>query len=122
MELKQLRYFVDVAELGSFAKAAEVLDVAQPTLSRQVRALELELRASLFHRNGRGVLLTPEGARFVDRARGVLQAADAAVQVLQEGDRRLRGKVVCGLTPSIAGLMLPELVRRFRERLPSAQF
>ncbi len=121
MDLKQLRYFVDVAELGSFARASEVLDVAQPTLSRQVRALELELRASLFHRNGRGVLLTSEGARFVDHARGVLHAAEAAVQVLREGDRRLRGRIVCGLTPSIASVMLPELVRRFRERLPAAQ-
>ena len=121
MDLKQLRLFVDVAELGSFAKASEVLDIAQPTLSRQVRALELELRASLFHRNGRGVLLTTEGARFVELARGVLHAADAAVQVLHDGDRRRRGKVVCGLTPSIAGVMLAELVRRFHKQLPGAQ-
>lgn len=121
MDLKQLRSFVDVAELGSFAKASEVLDVAQPTLSRQVRALELELHASLFHRNGRGVLLTPEGARFAEHARAVLHAAEAAVQDLHEGDRRRRGTVVCGLTPSIAGVMLPELVRRFRDHLPAAQ-
>lgn len=120
MELKELRYFVHVAELGSFAKAADVLDVAQPTLSRQVRALEVELGASLFHRTGRGVMLTPEGARFLDQARGVLHAAEAAVQVLHGGNRRLTGKVVCGLTPSIGRIMIPELVRRFRERLPGA--
>ena len=54
MNLRQLEYFVQVAELGSFSKAAVVLDVAQPALSRQVRALEAELRQELFLRNGRG--------------------------------------------------------------------
>ena len=57
MNLKQLEYFVQVAELGSFSKAAVVLDIAQPALSRQVRGLETELRQELFLRNGRGVAL-----------------------------------------------------------------
>ena len=55
MNLKQLEYFVSVAELGSFSKAAVVLDIAQPALSRQVRALEIDLRETLLLRNGRGV-------------------------------------------------------------------
>ena len=55
MNLKQLEYFVQVAELGSFSKAAVVLDIAQPALSRHVRSLETELHQQLFLRNGRGV-------------------------------------------------------------------
>ena len=57
MDLKQIEYFVRVAEIGSFTRAARVLDVAQPALSRQVRSLEVELRQPLFERNGRGVTL-----------------------------------------------------------------
>lgn len=120
MDLKQLRYFVQVAELGSFAKASDVLDIAQPTLSRQVRALELGLKASLLHRNGRGVELTVAGARFLEHAYSVLQAADAAVRTLQDQDRRYSGHVACGLTPSIGRKLIAEYVRRFRSELPDA--
>lgn len=121
MDLKQLGYFVRVAEFGSFVKASDVLGIAQPTLSRQIRALEVELKTSFFHRNGRGVLLTTAGARFLEQARGVLHAADAAVQVLRIGDSRLSGNVVCGMTPSVGAMMIPEYVRRFREQLPNAR-
>lgn len=68
MNLKQLEYFMHVAELGSFSKAAMVLDVAQPALSRQVRGLETELRQQLFLRNGRGVALTEAGRRLFDHS------------------------------------------------------
>ena len=73
MNLKQLEYFVQVAELGSFSKAAVALDVAQPALSRQVRALETEVRQQLFLRNGRGVALTDAGKRLFDHSVAVLQ-------------------------------------------------
>jgi LysR family nitrogen assimilation transcriptional regulator len=119
MDLKQVRYFVQVAELGSFAKASEVLDVAQPTLSRQVRALELVLQTSLLHRNGRGVELTSAGARFLEQAHGVLHAADAAMQVLQGDERRFTGHVACGMTPSVGRKLVSEYVRRFRKELPN---
>jgi LysR family nitrogen assimilation transcriptional regulator len=120
MDLKQIRYFVQVAELGSFAKASDVLDVPQPTLSRQVRMLELALKASLLHRNGRGVELTAAGARFLEHAYSVLDAADAAVKALQVQDRRFTGHVACGLTPSIGRKLITEYVRRFRSELPDA--
>ena len=64
MNFKQLEYFVHVAELGSFSKAALVLDIAQPALSRQVRALETALRETLLLRNGRGVVLTEAGQQI----------------------------------------------------------
>ena len=65
MDFKQIRAFVQVAELGSFTRAAAVLQIAQPALSRQVRALEVDLRQPLFARNGRGVTLTEAGTRLL---------------------------------------------------------
>ena len=67
MDLKQLDYFVHVAELGSFSRAATRLAVAQSALSRQVRGLEVELRQPLFERTGRGVTLTEAGRRLPQR-------------------------------------------------------
>ena len=78
MNLRQLEYFVHVAELGSFSKAALVLGVAQPALSRQVRALETELRETLLLRDGRGVRLTDAGTRLFEHSVGILQMVSRA--------------------------------------------
>lgn len=121
MDVQQLRYFVSVAELGGLARAADILDVPQPTLSRQIRALELAIGASLFHRHGRGVTLTDAGNRFLPRAKTILKSVDRALLELHEGDSRLRGHIVCGLTPSVGRMMISEYVRRFNERLPLAR-
>ena len=78
MNLKQLEYFVHVAELGSFSKASLVLDIAQPALSRQVRALETDLRETLLIRNGRGVTLTEAGQRLFEHGTAILQSVAQA--------------------------------------------
>src|SRR5213082_2706555 len=78
MDLKQLEYFVRVAELGSFTRAAAELDVAQPALSRQVRLLEVELRQALLLRNGRGAV--PRGRQGAARTRPRHPAPGAARQ------------------------------------------
>ena len=74
MNFKQLESFVQVAELGSFSKAALVQGIAQPALSRQVRALEIALRETLLLRNGRGVVLTEAGQRLYEHGVNILQA------------------------------------------------
>ena len=71
MDLRQLEYFVRVAELGSFTRAAIALDIAQPALSRQVRLLEVELRQNLLVRNGRGAAPTEAGKLLLEHARGI---------------------------------------------------
>lgn len=119
MDLKQLTYFVRIAELGSISKAGAALGVAQPALSRQLRALEVELKANLFSRNGRGVLLTDAGRRFLDHARGVLQGVDSArlsVRTEMSGE----GRVVVGLPPSVGKVLTLALVSRFVGRFPKA--
>lgn len=120
MDLKQLTSFVQVAELGSFTRAAAVLRVAQPALSRQVRALEVELRQALFERNGRGVTLTPAGTRLLAHGRGILQQVQRAVQELEELRGTASGVLSIGLPPSLSRTLTAPLVEAFRERLPRA--
>src|SRR5258707_14257529 len=120
MEIKQLRYFVRVAELNSVGKASDLLNIAQPTLSRQIRALEIELKGNLFARDGRGLRLTAVGRRFLDHARGILHAADTAMDALNEGKSVYEGRVVIGMTPSIGTRMIPTFVERFSEKFPKA--
>ena len=120
MDLKQITGFVQVAELGSFTRAAAVLRVAQPALSRQVRALEVELRQTLFGRNGRGVTLTPAGTRLLAHGRGILQQVQRAVQDLEELRGTVSGVLSIGLPPSLSRTLTAPLVEAFRERLPRA--
>lgn len=120
MDLKQLDTFVHVAELGSFTRAASVLRVAQPALSRQVRALEIELRQPLFDRNGRGVTLTPAGARLLAHGRGILQQVERARQDLEEHRGAAAGLVSIGLPPSVSRTLTAPLVEQFRQRFPRA--
>ncbi|MBK9132866.1 MAG: LysR family transcriptional regulator [Betaproteobacteria bacterium] len=120
MDLKQLDTFVRVAELGSFTRAASVLRVAQPALSRQVRALEVELRQPLFDRNGRGVTLTEAGKRLLAHGRGILQQVQRARQDLEEQRGAAAGLLSIGLPPSLSRSLTTALVEAFRARFPKA--
>ena len=121
MNLKQLEYFVQVAELGSFSKAAVVLDIAQPALSRQVRSLETELRQQLFLRNGRGVELTDAGRRLFDHSVAVLQLIAHAREDLGTSRNEPVGRVTIGLPPSIGRQLTLPLIDRFKKQLPAAR-
>ena len=122
MDLKQLEYFVHVAEFGSFTSSSRFLRVAQPALSRQVRALEVELRQTLFQRNGRGVTLTESGKRLLEHARGILQQVQRARHDLEQQRGAVSGRLVIGLPPSVSRTLTGPLVRAFRERFPGASF
>lgn len=121
MDFKQIAYFVQVAELGSFTRAASVLRVAQPALSRQVRALEVELRQSLFDRNGRGVTLTPAGVRLLAHGRGILQQVERARQDLEDQRGAASGLLSIGLPPSVSRTLTAPLVEAFRTQFPRAK-
>jgi LysR family nitrogen assimilation transcriptional regulator len=120
MDLKQIEYFVQVAELGSFTRAASVLRVAQPALSRQVRSLEVELRQPLFDRNGRGVTLTAAGTRLLAHGRGILQQVERARQDLEDQRGAATGLLSIGLPPSVSRTLTAPLVDAFRQRFPRA--
>ena len=121
MDLKQLEYFVRVAELGSFTRAAQVLGVAQPALSRQVRLLEVELRQNLLVRNGRGATPTEAGQLLLEHGRGILHQVERAREELGRVRSGLAGRVALGLPPSVARVLTVPLTRAFRQRLPEAQ-
>lgn len=120
MDLKQLEYFVRVAELGSFTRAAVALGVAQPALSRQVRLLEVELRQTLLTRNGRGALPTEAGKLLLAHGRGILHQVERAREELGRVRGSLAGRVAVGLPTSLARALTVPLTRAFRAELPDA--
>ncbi|MEW6694211.1 HTH-type transcriptional regulator CynR [Tepidimonas thermarum] len=120
MDLKQLEYFVRVAELGSFTRAAHALGVAQPALSRQIRQLEVELRHNLLLRNGRGAVPTEAGKVLLAHGRGILHQVARAREELGRVRGALAGRVAIGLPPSLARLLAVPLTRAFRTALPQA--
>ena len=120
MDMSQLRSFIAVAEAGSYIKAADVLSIPQPTLSRQVRTLEIELRACLFHRHGRGVRLTDKGANFLEYARSIMHTIDAAMLSVRDNDSVYTGQLAIGLTPSIGRIVIPTLVPLLKAQFPLA--
>lgn len=121
MDLRQLEAFVRVAELGSFSKAALVLRIAQPALSRQVRRLEVELEETLLERTGRGVRLTEPGRRFLDHAAGILQSVADARGAVGASRHAPTGRVTVGMPPSIGRRLVPGLVEAFARRWPQAR-
>lgn len=120
MDLKQLTYFVRVAELGSFTRASIVLDIAQPALSRQVRLLEVELRQNLLVRNGRGISLTEAGKVLLEHARGVLHQMERLREELSRVRGSLAGRVAVGLPPTLGRILAVPLTREFKTLMPDA--
>lgn len=120
MDLKQLEYFVRVAELGSFTRAAIALDIAQPALSRQVRLLEVELHQNLLVRNGRGAVPTEAGKLLLAHGRGILHQVERAREELGRVRGSLAGRVAVGLPSSLARVLTVPLTRAFRLQMPDA--
>jgi LysR family hydrogen peroxide-inducible transcriptional activator len=121
MELNQLRYFVAVAELASFTKAAARCSVSQPSLSQQIQKLERELGLQLLDRFGRRIKLTEAGEAFYDRATVALDAIDDARTSVQNGQEWQTGTLSIGAIHTVAPYLLPDIVRRLTKRFPQAQ-
>ncbi|MEJ3657606.1 LysR substrate-binding domain-containing protein [Actinomycetes bacterium KLBMP 9759] len=122
MTLQQLAYFVAVADVRSFTRAAEAVGVAQPTLSRQLRALESDLGAPLVDRGGReGPVLTPAGEAVLPLARRMLADMDSARSAVAEIIGLRRGRVRVGATPSLCIGVLADVLRVFHEQYPDVR-
>ena len=117
-ELRQLRYFVAIAEEGSFTRAAARLHIAQQSLSEQVRTLEAQLGATLFERSSRGVTLTDVGAVLLREARPVLARAERAAEAVRRAARGEQGELRVGFLSTVANHFMAPVVRAFRERHP----
>ncbi|MCX5214822.1 LysR substrate-binding domain-containing protein [Kitasatospora sp. NBC_00240] len=118
MQLQQLRYFVAVADARHFTRAAEVEHVAQPSLSQQIRSLERELGAELFHRARGNIALTDAGDALLPLARRILADTESARLAVQETVRLRRGRVRLGAPPSLCTSLVPDVLRGFRDRYP----
>ena len=121
MTLTQLESFVQVAELGSFSRAAGVLGIAQPALSRQIRALETELRTTLLTRTGRGVEMTEAGRRWFDHCVTILQQVAHAREDMGERRDAPVGRINIGLPPTIGRQLTLPLIEAFGRQLPKAR-
>lgn len=119
METHQLIYFVKLAHLGNFTRAAEACRVSQPTLSHQIAKLEQELGRPLFERLGRGARLTDAGRAFKERADQILTLLDDAREcVLADAEA---GRLVVAAIPTVAPFLLPEVLVRFAADNPKAR-
>jgi DNA-binding transcriptional LysR family regulator len=122
MELRHLRYFLAVAEEGNFTRAAGKLGIGQPPLSQQIRDLEREVGAALFHRVPHGAELTAAGAAFLGEAKVSLAAAEKAKLAAQSANRGETGRLSLGFTASSAfNPVVSTTIRRFRARWPEVQ-
>ncbi len=118
MNFRQLRTLVHIGELGSLSKAADRLHVAQPALSRQIRALEDEIGTPLFTRHGRGMVLTQTGELLVERANNILrQVEEARADAISSGGW-VRGSVVIGMPPTVADILAGRLAKEFADQHP----
>ena len=121
MELRHLRYFVAVAEALHFRRAAEIVHIAQPALSQQIRKLEEEIGARLFERSHHKVLLTQAGRGFYTKAKSILKDAQQAIteaRAVQDGQA---GTAVIGFVSTAAISVLPKLLAKVREQTPLAE-
>jgi DNA-binding transcriptional LysR family regulator len=121
MELRHLRYFVAVAEQLHFRHAAEIVHVAQPALSQQIRQLEEEIGVTLFERSHHKVRLTPAGKAFYENAQIILKQADQAVAKARKVEFGDAGTIRIGFVSTAAIRVLPDAVRKLQKQVPSAE-
>lgn len=122
MEIRVLRYFLTVVREEGINRAAEVLHITQPTLSRQLSQLEEEVGVKLFHRGARKITLTNEGILLRRRAEEILALVDRTERELAEQDELVEGRIVIGGGELAAMQVLPEIIEEFHEKYPLVTF
>lgn len=118
VELRHLRYFLAVAEAGSFSRAADRLGISQPNVSQQMRDLEATLRVSLFQRRGKRILLTAAGEVFQEHSREILRQVEALMQDLSLEPGQMRGSLHLGVVPILNVALMPQLLGMFAPEHP----
>ncbi|MEC8081562.1 MAG: LysR substrate-binding domain-containing protein [Pseudomonadota bacterium] len=121
MELRHLRYFISVAENGSFSAAAEKLFISQPPLSLQIKQLEEEVGVPLLIRLPRGVQLTQAGIRFLEEAKAILNQVEKAKGIARHAGNEQGGILSIGFVPSASHTVLPSFIRKLRSIKPHVE-
>lgn len=122
MELRTLRYFLAAAQEENITRAADILHITQPTLSRQMMDLEKELGTTLMNRGKNGLTLTDDGIFFRQRAEEIVQLADRLEESFVERNAEVSGTISIGATESIGSRMFAKLIKRFSEKYPLVRF
>jgi len=122
MELRQIKYFIEVAKREHVTEAAHALHVAQSAVSRALANLEDELGVQLFIREGRNVRLTPIGRVFLDHMQQAMRVITDATQIIEEYTDPERGTINVGFPSSLATYMLPTAISAFRKEYPHVKF
>ncbi len=122
MELRHIRYFLTIAEEGSFTRAAEKLCIAQPPLSRQIRDLEEELGTQLFERKARGLALTDAGERFMQYARRIKQLSDQSIEDLHTMQDGLTGRLYLATVEGQAPALFANWIYNFKKKYPLVEY
>lgn len=122
MDIRQLKYFLTIAEEENITRAAKRLHIAQPPLSHQLRLLEDELGVKLIDRNTRKIQLTDTGEKLRYRARQMLNLMETTVKELKDINEGLQGTLLIGTVPSSGATLLPERIHNFHEKYPDIDF
>ena len=122
MELRTLRYFLAAAQEENITRAADILHITQPTLSRQMMDLERELDTTLMLRGKNGLTLTDEGIFFRQRAEEIVELVDRLEQAFAEKNSDVSGVISIGATESVGSRLLCKLIKQFSEKYPLVQF
>jgi DNA-binding transcriptional LysR family regulator len=118
-ELRLIRYFVAVAEVGNITRAAQRLHISQPSLSAAVKQLEAQLGTPLLTRHGRRVMITPAGETLLQRGRELLDDADALVDAVRARDSAIAGRLRLGLSPTARYGIAPRLLAACADQIPA---
>lgn len=116
MDIKQLKYFISIADLGSMTRASELLNIAQPALTQQIAKLEADLRARVFDRGTSGVKLTPAGEVLYRYAKSIIKQVDDARLAVSDEDRHPTGKVTIGIPGSTGKLLSVPLLQKLKKQ------
>lgn len=122
MELRVLKYFLMAAREENITKAASLLHITQPTLSRQLIQLEKELGVTLFHRSNHNIILTEDGMLLKRRAQELISLSEKTVQELSHKEQALSGEIAIGCGETKSMLFLAEQIRTFQQIYPLVQF
>ena len=118
MDIRQLRYFVEVAKQKSFTKASEILFVSQPSISKMIKGLEVELKVTLLDRSEKEIELTDVGKVVYEQALDALQLVDGIASSVNEFVVIKKGNVKLGLMPTVGVLLFPTLIGGFKKQYP----
>ena len=121
MEIRQLRYFIAVAQSLSFTEAAKRLYITQPSLSQQIAALEKDINVKLFIRNKQGVQLTSAGLAFLAEATDIVHRSEEAIKIARQASCGIIGKLRVGFLGPVQGHFLPKLLACFRRKHPGIE-